>query len=481
MSGEQELQHKHLGMVPQLRANSNVRFLLSTGVLLFLAIFLPVIRLQDGSFDTQALFFVLISLLFLMRGAISTLLTYPCGALSLLLVTIIIYGLSVSLLSADSPSVHVALRPFRSLITLLGSVALVHLIYGSREKAQYSSFYLAAPMMLAVGLHGVIMLTQFFLPEFRDFIYQYTVDPQVMNGARYFYSMSGLTNGGGSQLSIYQSLGVLLLPIILSGGALSLRARFFLGSLTLICLASVAITGRSGLLCVAIFYPITCVMVQGFSKGVRQCLAHAVVTTALTGAIIVAADGYSTNEEANFRERGIVDGIVAVTSRANDEITEQTTIKILQEHFVVPESTFVFVFGDPLHAELSQNSEDRQLKSDIGYVRLLFSYGIIGLLLHCVFYGIVITFGWGFLSSKREMLKGLGVFCIVTSLVIFVFNAKEILFLSRMGLSVTCLSVAALALFRDIELRESSFAQGRGIRAGRIPNPALANAENEVG
>ena len=145
---------------------------------------------------------------------------------------------------------------------------------------------------------------------------------------------------------------------------------------------------------------------------------------------------------------------------------------MLQEHFVVPESAFVLIFGDPRHAELSQNSEERELKSDIGYVRLLYSYGLIGLFLHCAFYGVIIAFAARFLRRGHENIKGVAVFCVVTSLVMFAFNAKEVLFFSRMGLSVTCLSIAALAAFWRKEAMGVVSRQSPGQVEIRSPTPA---------
>lgn len=435
-------------------------FFSGTALLLFLAIYLPVIRLNDILLDTQAILFILAIGIALLRGRFLNLFVLPAGSLALILVGLIAYGLMIAMASPDSPSVHVALRPFRSLITLVGILALVQLALGRvRPTAMNAARHLARPLLAAISLHGAIMILQFISLDFRDLIYQYTVDPMVNSGARYYYSMAGLANGGGSQLSIFQSLGVLLLPIVLSGESANRRVTVTATILALICLFSVAITGRSGLLSVTLFYPLTCILLHGLAQGIRQILVHAGIVAVMAWLVFSAVGSYSPNESANFKERTYVDGLAAVATRVNEEIEEQTTVTILADHWTVPDSASGLIFGDPRHAELSQNSDERELKSDIGYVRILFSYGIIGTSLHLAFYVIIICYAVSRMATHEPAVRGAAAFACIASLVVITFNLKEVLFFSRMGLSITCISVAALMYSRKAERERESIAK----------------------
>lgn len=65
-------------------------------------------------------------------------------------------------------------------------------------------------LIYAIGLHSIIMIFQFFDPEFKDLIYSYTTSG-VFNGTfEYNFRPGGISGAtGGSVLSVFHSLGLI--------------------------------------------------------------------------------------------------------------------------------------------------------------------------------------------------------------------------------------------------------------------------------
>jgi hypothetical protein len=98
------------------------------------------------------------------------------------------------------------------------------------------------------------------------------------------------------------------------------------------------------------------------------------------------------------------------------------------------------MFGNPRLIELDQGDSNRIIDSDVGYVRLLFGYGILGSLLHYVFYLIIVIQSYRLIGFDRR----LAVFCLLFGLAMLVFNGKEVFVFARIGLSITLLTFFCL-------------------------------------
>ena len=113
--------------------------------------------------------------------------------------------------------------------------------------------------------------------------------------------------------------------------------------------------------------------------------------------------------------------------------TEGGTYSELKNHILLPNDAATFIFGDQRNVGLDQSSSDRVLNSDSGYIRILFGYGIFGSIIHYAFYIYIIYIGYKL--KQKKSLAGICYLLITTSMIILLFNTKEIFVLTRIGLS----------------------------------------------
>ncbi len=409
--------------------------------LYFLAIFAPVLSIYGANVDTQAAFFLIIIAFALVSRSRSFLFNKHIVSLSLILIGISMYAILTTMLVSEYTDYHAALRPIRALITLVGCVSLYSITITSRRRPA-NLIVVGRYIFFAISIHALIMIAQLFFNDFRQFVYEYTIDHERYIGARVHFAMAGLTNGGGAQLGVYQSVGVLLSPVILK------HAKDFKGKLVviigaLICLFSVVISGgRSGFVSIAIFFPIVWFMVNHLSVNKKDFI----VTAILACFILIGIMAGISSEQGVIKDDALDRSFSTIKARVVDFFSgEDHTVDILlSNHFIAPETAQALIFGDTKNVGLDQGDENRLIKSDIGYVRILFGYGLIGSSLHYLFYFYVIWLSFRAWKRTPSVYKDLSRFSIVFAVVILVFNFKEVFVFTRMGFSITCIMVAAI-------------------------------------
>jgi hypothetical protein len=108
-------------------------------ILVFLSIYLPVLNISGHRLDVQAIFFLLIISFMVITGKINTMF-YKSNMVFLIIVTMLIsYGLLLVLFNSGN-GLHVALRPMRILITLIGCLSIVYLMFNSRNKTPVEAY-----------------------------------------------------------------------------------------------------------------------------------------------------------------------------------------------------------------------------------------------------------------------------------------------------------------------------------------------------
>lgn len=439
---------------PQAREPWAKTKLACTSLFAFAFIYAPVLNVSVGFsfyFDSQAVLCVAL------MGAAALLTTGnffripgPVKTLCLILVSIAAYGLlSALFLSSESGTFHVALRPLRTLITVGGIYAF--LLIARSYQVRGLDVHVVESVYIAISAHSALMVLQFFFPEVRDFIYQYTFADQMLKWNQQF-RMAGLSMGGGAQISVFQAMGFLILPFVL------VRSRSF-GSTVLNCLAgaviflSIVFSGRSGLIAIVFFFPAALILAATSDRAAgqyRRLLLAGVASLSCLAAIALALsaveriDTFVGSEFADLYE-------VAVNRTFQTFLGEDETLTDLQEnHLFMPEDARTLVFGNPRLIELDQNNDFRILRSDSGYVRLLFGYGILGSIMNYAFYMVLLRHAW----KRRQQHPVSSRVSMLLAVVILFFHIKEIFVFTRIGLSITCLLFLALLLTEDGPLQD---------------------------
>lgn len=364
--------------------------------------------------------------------------------LVLILVLLILYALFlVVLFSFDGLYPQVILRPVRALIMFLGMFAFTCL-YRNRWGDGFEQ-RLLRDVFLAVAIHAVIMVLEFVFPDLRDAIYVYTFADQV-DAYNQMFRMAGLTNGGGAQLSLYQAFALGLLPLLIHYGAGGTTRRLFYYLLGVVVFASVLLSGRSGVFYFLLAMPAALYFVNKRAFWIRVPLVLALFAL-FVGSLETLID---------FMEETFSSSTFAVYVRTASERTLDLFLgRTLDEHqgfnellgyFFIPDDWSTVLIGNPVLFDASYALSARIFDSDVGYLNILVGYGLFGLLLHILFYVVILNSAF-----KSRPMRVCAYVSAIWVVAILIFNLKEIFFFARIGFSYTVLFYAAMVLARARE------------------------------
>jgi hypothetical protein len=110
---------------------------------------------------------------------------------------------------------------------------------------------------------------------------------------------------------------------------------------------------------------------------------------------------------------------------------ENETVQILRDYILFPDLQ-TFLFGS--NEALLNYDLNRNLDSDIGYVRNIFSFGFFGFLLYLFPFLMLILFA---LKKSKQYLEYK--FLLILLIIMLIFHAKESYLYVRMFWSIICL------------------------------------------
>jgi hypothetical protein len=328
------------------------------------------------------------------------------------------------------------LRSIRTLISFSAAYVL-GLWFFRHSIKQNKDFELT--VLIAVALvffcHSSLMLIMYFSPDFvRNSVYLLTGAEKIVNLNTPFLNgdrITGLTYGL-SQTSVLNITGVLASLAVYE---LSHKKEFYF--LALVTAASIFVSGRTGVVLL-----IPCILFFDFYAFFilkSKSAFYRLFTLGSFTILLIFSASYlpSTNPvDSSFFAKHM------------SEIPEfllwgnSNTVTSLSQMWFLKLNMAELFFGT---SSLGR-TEFLHLASDIGYVKLLMSVGVFGLMLHIAVY-------LGFLSCmlaalfKKHLTGAIGV---VTVLCVFILNTKELAFFTRNQWSVMCLlAVVSTLLISD--------------------------------
>lgn len=369
--------------------------------------------------------------------------------LGYLLLALAAYSIAIVLLNGMEDT-YFLVRGLRILVHFSGGVVLAGLY------AELYGEHLGAPLLRTLfwGLsaHGALIVAQFLSPPLRQLVYSVT-QPGI-HPANLSYRMAGLTNGAGAGTSVIQFLPMLVAPMV---WAVSPGATARAGIILAVCVNLVAFmaTGRTGLLLALLFVPPTYLLWRrrrGSSDASRvlpagpapetgaarqpsrRSRAQTVLALALAAAPIGAAAWYvqrliERSPLAAFLTRAAERTFETVLRFQERGVVKDETVDVLVDRYLFfPDTPGVFLFGHSLTLRTL-------VDSDIGYVQLVFGLGLVGTLLHVLFYLLVIRASWRLRAVVPMLaLPGLA----IAAALLFV-TTKEQFLLTRYYFSATML------------------------------------------
>lgn len=335
-------------------------------------------------------------------------------------------------------------RPVRAIIVVLSAYFLAYIFYEEHHKRFLNSKFFvhcAELIYFCILIHAIVMVSQFVFPEFRNQMYQYTFAKEQLEYNQMF-RMAGLTGAGGAQTAFVQGLGGFIGWYLMFRGNKKNVSYLWVGNI--IILASIVLCGRSGLIPYAVGLPFFYLL--SISRIFNNGISFRPVSIIFVCSFVFFL--FNIDYESILGENyAYLDTAYRRTFRTflNYQATgsfEDETVKALLNMIIVPEDVIHFIFGRTSYLE---GNVYYNIMTDIGYFQLLWGYGIIGLLLHVVFYVFMIIICYSkqysstVIHSDRFLVVG------ILSLVIF-FNAKEIYFMTRISFHITMLLFFSLLL-----------------------------------
>ncbi len=317
------------------------------------------------------------------------------------------------------------IKPFRVIFTLLAGFILASWLH----KSNYSFFDLIKVIYFLITFHGLIIIVQFFNIEFRDFIYSYTTTGEFRSTFEYDFRMGGLTGGsGGAVLSTVQSLGIILIPFLLKFSS-KLFFRFIVFIASVLIVVSIVLTGRSGIYNIIIFLPLSIYFVNGSAKTFKYSFyifTLSIISFLFLNQLLLSLE---LVEFYNSFYRTF-DSFISLTETGN---YENETILILKDYILFPDLQTLF-FGSS--DALLNFDVDRNLDSDIGYVRNIFSFGLFGFFIYIFPFVHLLLFA---LKKIKSSLPHKLLFILL--IIMAFFHSKESFLYVRMFWSIICLVI----------------------------------------
>lgn len=387
-------------------------------ILTFLIIFAPVLNKLHDFIIYTSIVCIIIGLFF--KTNILNKNTIYFGVFCLIL---IIYPIITSILFDREriiDNANIYLRPIRIFLTFLGCYYLGFFFRNRGEK------FVLANIFGACTLHASIMILQFINPEFREWVYNIT-KPDIRGTYFLEIRMAGLQSAaGGAVLSVIQSIGIIISPFLWRNNKLLIS----LGCV--IILGSIFICGRSGVLAIGLFLPITYFLY--FKPSIRLLFKIFIVTTCILLVLFLLTNAVINNSDNEFLVTAIQHTIDGFLKNENYEEVGTTITDVLITMIKIPDDPLIFLFGKPYYF-LEGINESRRLDSDIGLIRYWWAFGIIGSAIYHSFYFYLIVYGINQTKQNKIIANSI----IVLSILFLFYQTKELFIFARMGLSIILL------------------------------------------
>lgn len=362
------------------------------------------------------------------------------GVLSLLTV-FSLYSALVSLFSI-SDDIEVTGRLVRTTLNTVGGLILVDWYLRFFGSAFLSKLFI--DILFSILLHSALMLLMFLNPLLRESIYYATGAAQIVNMSSPFlhgYRITGLTYGL-STTSVLQAIGILFIPYALNHFSANKLLKFliFLGGLLIV--VSVFLSGRSGLLILLIFAFLFFIKSVLHTLFISKKLSFTTIFVLGCMFFLAVATTYVFEQKSILFERDQRGGLYYLLENAEEIITVMTEPN--ESRTVAAMSSMYFIPDDPLILLFGSGYLDRSvlgIKTDVGWIRTLYSLGLIGVLL--TIFVMVYMILSVYLSRGAKDKYGLVVLALLLVLMVLM-HFKENFIFARNYWSITCLVYFAL-------------------------------------
>lgn len=318
---------------------------------------------------------------------------------------------------------------------LIGSVLMFNYL-----TSKYDLTKIFRMLLGVITFQSVVIILTFFSLGLRDLINAVL----VVSDERHIssYRMRGLSNGGGAGLSYVQALGSLVAGVLMIFDRPS-RLRYLFCAV--IILISQIFIARTGLIFSFLLLFSTLVQEAYNRKSFIQLLWQFVFGGVLIIVVFkVALSLMSDQTRIVFDELVLSRAFEFYYNYEESGTLETRSTSALENMYFLPDDDVGLLFGEGLWDSAGQNASTliygRKVNSDVGFVRMIFAFGII---LTTIYYGVYILF----LRDIYKSLYGKYILILLLALfLIFVLGETKEPFLIRMSGTIKILVIFYLLM-----------------------------------
>lgn len=293
------------------------------------------------------------------------------------------------------------------------ALILVHSAFGGFffallfSKGRYEFRGVVKMLHAAITLQAVFIVLFFVSAGFREFNLDYIVTNSNLIPSASSFRSRGIAGSYGASLALAQSFGLLFGGYLIVSWSDRLSERIYLVASFVLIVASVMLTGRTGLLMLPVVLLYFALVAYKGPKGLKSgILPFFLISGSLVLGLFGLKFGAALLSRADSAERfNSLLNWIAMEVIVTDDGIRFYTLDVLLKHVFFPDQWNLVVFGDPATWDL------HRVPSDIGPIRLLFGSGVLGTVL---FYMSFIVLFFSLVQSidgYREKLF-LGLLCV---------------------------------------------------------------------
>lgn len=301
------------------------------------------------------------------------------------------------------------------LIYFFSAHFIVHTFLNRLGKGSYQKLY--AFIVYATALNGLFVILFYFIPSLSAFASQHLDYTRQLNWLDTGHRMFDLSLGGGASASFVFALAYLI--GIYNFHIERCKSIFF--SLIIIAFATM-LMGRTGLYLIILSTFIYFIYLLFSNKiEISKILINILILYFLY--VCVELTGFFNNISLHLSEM-INWAFEIVINYIKYDKAESGTTDAISNMWFYPTTVEHFTYGD---GNFGRQDNLEFIPSDIGYVRLIFGYGLLGCILMFSIY--VYMFITSFLARGRGNIDSYLAVLVIT--LFFFMNAKEFHFASR--------------------------------------------------
>ena len=279
-------------------------------------------------------------------------------------------------------------------------------------------------LQIIIFIQALFVIFYFFNIDFKNWTLDFipasgNLDPRVDFRSR------GLMNGASATGALMISLGLISTAYLVVVSELKKFNFFYLSISFLLILTAIFFIGRTGFLIVP-FVGLYLLFIYIYKKEFRNNIK--IFTTYLFGYLIIGLIfllilSYLNLFSIDLTKFNTVLNWVTNEINFKNGSVEVKTLTILSSHWFIPDDIKTLLFGNP------SSFDEERISSDIGFIRILYGFGLIGSI---IFYGFFIYI---FLKMIKKLNKIEEKLIIIILAILFIITEIKEPFLFKVSIN----------------------------------------------